>query len=391
MFWRKKDEPKAAPVAPAPPVSATVLAAEEHHAAPTGGRSDLDVALESIAEVLRARGRYAFSVGDEDVRVVSSAYERWAGHIVVRSPPPGAVRGEPLPPGRDWRSMVEFASNRAKKEQAWAQGSVRDMREAIFSLVESFSRTSYAQGRQNDTLRRRLAGLTQAVETGSLEALKREALMVADAVTQVLEEQQQAAQSQAEALKARVACLGEQLEETRREGETDPLTRLANRRLLDVTISRALTIASVMDRPVTLMMVDVDHFKAINDSHGHPAGDQVLCALADTLQRTFPRRSDLVARYGGEEFAVLLSDTHGADSVMLAERLLEAVRNLRVEVDGKTISLTVSVGLAESLPSELPADLCRRADRSLYAAKNGGRNRLVEARSLSMRPPVRAA
>ncbi len=356
-------------------------------ASASAGRADLDIALESVAEILRARGRHAFSVGDEDVRVVTSAYERWASHIQLRSPPPGMVRGEGDAGARDWRTMVEFASSRAKKEQAWAQGSVRDMREAIFALVESFSRTSYSQGRQNETLRRRLAGLTAAVETGSFEALKREALMVADAVTQVLEEQQLAAHTQAESLKSRLACLGEQLEETRREGETDPLTRLANRRLLDVTIARALTIASVMERPITLLMVDVDHFKAINDSHGHPAGDQVLCALADTLQRTFPRRSDLVARYGGEEFAVLLSDTVGPGAKMLGERLLEAVRALRIDVDGKTISLAVSVGLAESLPNESPGDLCRRADRALYAAKNSGRNRLVEATSLSMRPP----
>ena len=381
MFWRKKSVPTPVAVVtpPAPPPAPTEPAAPPE-------RTELDVALESVAEILRARGRHAFSVGDEDVRVVSSAYERWAGHIVLRSPPPGMAR-EPEPGARDWRSMVEFTSQRAKKEQAWALGSVRDMREAIFALVESFSRTSYSQGRQNETLRRRLAGLTAAVETGSLEALKREALMVAEAVTQVLEEQQQAAQLQAEALKSRLACLGEQLEETRREGETDPLTRLANRRLLDVTISRALTIASVMERPVTLMMVDVDHFKGINDSHGHPAGDQVLCALADALLRTFPRRSDLVARYGGEEFAVLLSDATGPDAKMLAARLLEAVRGLRVEVDGKTISLTVSVGLADSLTNESPGDLCRRADRALYAAKNGGRDRLVEATSLSMRPP----
>ena len=384
MFWRKKVEPVAVVTAPVPPPPPPPAPAVDPGA--SVGRDELDVALESVAEILRARGRHAFSVGDEEVRVVSSAYERWAGHIVLRSPPPGMVR-EAEPGARDWRSLVEFASQRAKKEQAWALGSVRDMREAIFALVESFSRTSYSQGRQNETLRRRLAGLTAAVETGSLEALKREALMVAAAVTQVLEEQQQAAQSQAEALKSRLACLGEQLEETRREGETDPLTRLANRRLLDVTISRALTIASVMERPVTLMMVDVDHFKAINDNHGHPAGDQVLCALADALQRTFPRRSDLVARYGGEEFAVLLSDTIGPDSKMLAERLLEAVRALRVEVEGKTITLTVSVGIAESLPNESLGELCRRADRALYAAKNSGRNRVVEAASLSMRPP----
>lgn len=383
MFWRSK---KNAPAQPAQEGAATNAPTAEKGAASTNDRVELDAALESVAMMLRSRARYAFSIGEEDVRTVASTFEKWASHLLVRTPPPTSslVDSEPPrasnQPTRDWRGLNAFIHERSKREQVWVQGSVRDMRETIFSLVDSIRRTSYAQGKQDVVLRQRLAGLNVAVESGSLDALKREARLVAAAVTEVLEEQQRSVESQTEALRAKLAMLGQELEATRREGETDPLTKLANRRLLDVTLERALTVASVMERPLTLMMIDVDHFKAINDTHGHVMGDRVLCALGDTLSRAFPRRSDLVARYGGEEFAIVLPDANESDTRMLAERLLAAVRSMRIALDGgRMLSLTVSVGFAASLPGEAAVDLCQRADRALYVAKSAGRDRYAQA------------
>jgi diguanylate cyclase (GGDEF)-like protein len=374
MFWRRKGEGSSSVPAPSrPPASPSALPAIPVRSVD----SDLEAALEGAAEILRARARYAFSTGDETSESVASTLERWASHLLVRSPPPGRTNDNPTV--RDWRGLIAFANGRAKKEQQFAQGYVRDMREAIFALAESFSRTSYAQGKQEQVLRRRLASLNVAVETGSLEGLKREALGVAAAVTEVLEQQQRQAHEQTSELRERLTALGEELEETRREGETDPLTRLANRRVFDTTLARSLTIGSVMDRPVGLLMVDVDHFKSVNDTHGHPVGDQVLRALADALTRAFPRRADLVARYGGEEFAVVLSDTPLDGARALADRLLKVVRALEIPVNGRPLKVTISAGIAVAELGETAADLTRRADQALYAAKRGGRNRFVEA------------
>ncbi len=366
MFWRKRPS---APLEPSNPA-----------ARPGDASADLDEALEGAAGILRARARHAFCVGHEDAASIATTLERWASHVLVRSPPPGVSRDDATDPrARDWRGLVEYVGGQARREQEWVHGSVRDMREAIFTLVETLGRSSGAQGRHDALLRRRLTTLNGAVESGSLDALKREALAVAAAVTAVMEEQRLLAERQAKELEERLHVLTEQLEQTRREGETDPLTKVANRRIFDVSLVRALAVASAVRRPLTLLMVDVDHFKRVNDEHGHPAGDKVLCAVADGLARAFPRRSDLVARYGGEEFAIILADSGDQDAEGLAARCLGAVRGLRIEVGLRVIAVTASVGVAVARPGESASELVARADRALYDAKRRGRDRFIHA------------
>ncbi len=345
---------------------------------PVAEPAELEVAVESTAAILRARVRHSFSVGGEDASDVASAYEAWAKHLLVRSPPPGSV-GERSSIARDWRGVVAFVQTRARKEQAWAQESVGGLRDAMFVLVASLGQSSIAQGKRDAVLEQRLASLSSAIESGSVELLKQEARLATVAIAGVIEEQRRASDAQARVLREQLAEVGQELEETRREGETDPLTRLANRRAFDASITRGLSLASAVRRPISLLMVDIDHFKKVNDTYGHPNGDRALKAVADALTRAFPRSTDLVARYGGEEFAVLCDGT--ADAVTgLAKRLIEAVGATRVQLDQHVLALTVSVGVAEAKPGETAADLVGRADGALYEAKRGGRNRAVVAR-----------
>ena len=331
MIFRKRDDVRAV--------------AETETETESAEPSELELAIEGAAEILRARARHAFSLGqEEDARSVAEAFEGWATHLLVRSPPPGSI-GPRTTIARDWRGAVDFVQRRARREQAWAQESVGGLRDAMFVLIESLSQSSVAQGKRDAVLEKRLASLSVAIESGSVDALKHEARLVTAALTNAIAEQRRAADAQAQVLRDQLESVGQELEATRREGDTDPLTRLANRRAFDAGIARGLTVATVTRRPLTLLMVDVDHFKAVNDTHGHPNGDRALKAIADTLTRSFPRRADLVVRYGGEEFAVLCEG--GTEAVSrLATRLLDAVRALRVKLDDQVLSLTVSVGLA---------------------------------------------
>jgi diguanylate cyclase (GGDEF)-like protein len=384
MFWRRKDTPS---------VQLPAVKPQDTVSPPSTSRTDgeLNDALDAIAEILRVRARYAYSVDSDPPAATAEVLEQWAKHILVRSAPPTAPPKEEQPEilviDRDWRGLVDSVSKRARREQEFVNGSVRDMRDAIFSLVESIRRTSVAQGKTDGVLKHRISALGQAVESGSVEMLKREAQLVADAVGSALEEQRKLHEQQNAELKARLEALGEQLEQTRREGDTDPLTRLANRRAFDLALERSLTIASVVDRPLTLLMIDVDHFKSVNDQHGHPAGDEVLRAISDTLSRAFPRRSDTVARYGGEEFAIILPDSGEKEVGILADRLLNAVRGLRVRLPSeRMLAATVSVGAAIASPNETVAELVARADKALYASKRAGRNRWCVASSTPSEP-----
>lgn len=166
-------------------------------------------------------------------------------------------------------------------------------------------------------------------------------------------------------------------QELQREASTDGLTGVLNRRAFTAESERLLAGAARHGRPLSLMVVDADHFKKVNDVHGHPAGDAVLRALATTLGSAL-RRSDVLGRLGGEEFAIVLPETDAGNAHELAERLLQAVRDCRVRHEDQTLAITVSIGLAMRLPDDPGFEaVFRRADQALYQAKHAGRDRVV--------------
>ena len=167
--------------------------------------------------------------------------------------------------------------------------------------------------------------------------------------------------------------LQSELTEARHQASTDPLTGLANRRLLDESLHDALAEAT----PLALIILDLDHFKAVNDTHGHPAGDQVLRHLAEMLTESVTDR-DLVARFGGEEFILLLRQGTLHDAAQVGERIRVRLANSSVLVrqTGSRITVTASLGIAMAKPGETAAHLIGRADAALYEAKRGGRNRV---------------
>lgn len=156
----------------------------------------------------------------------------------------------------------------------------------------------------------------------------------------------------------------------------DELTGIPNRRHFFEVAERDLTIARRHDRPAATMMIDIDHFKRINDHHGHPTGDDVIHAVASRLAATI-RDSDVLGRYGGEEFAVFLSDIDPAATGQLAHRLRRAVSSCPIDTRSGPLSVTVSVGTSACRPDDRTvAALLARADQGLYQAKQAGRNRV---------------
>ncbi|MEZ4254157.1 MAG: sensor domain-containing diguanylate cyclase [Polyangiales bacterium] len=171
---------------------------------------------------------------------------------------------------------------------------------------------------------------------------------------------------------------GRQMEELRALSMHDELTGLANRRLLKSRIQMELTRARRFRHAVSVLAIDIDHFKLLNDRCGHPVGDEALRSVGAILEDKI-RRVDTVARIGGEEFVVLLPRTSSVHALKVAEHLRAAVANHPFSgADGQPGGrLTISVGVAELLPAEEPSDFLARADAALYAAKGAGRDRVV--------------
>lgn len=156
----------------------------------------------------------------------------------------------------------------------------------------------------------------------------------------------------------------------------DPLTGVYNRRYLDGRLAEELSRADRTGCALSALMIDLDHFKHVNDAYGHDVGDQVLRHVS-SLMASIVRTNDVVARYGGEEFIILAVDSKPADASLLGERLLQRIRSEDITLlDGNSLSVTASIGIATSEANDCQSTLLRRADEALYEAKRSGRDQL---------------
>jgi diguanylate cyclase len=174
--------------------------------------------------------------------------------------------------------------------------------------------------------------------------------------------------------------LQENLEVVRTESLTDPLTTLANRKFFDDAFRRMLKEAEVKMQPLSVILTDIDHFKKFNDTYGHLTGDQVLRLVAVSLKHNV-KGQDVAARYGGEEFAVLLPKTPLDQAVIVAEHIRRAVQSKELvrRSTGETLGrVTISIGVATWRKGDTSATMLERADTCLYAAKDAGRNRVID-------------
>lgn len=171
----------------------------------------------------------------------------------------------------------------------------------------------------------------------------------------------------------------------RQESHTDPLTGLYNRRFLEKRFSEELSRTRRTGLPLSCIMLDIDHFKSINDTHGHDFGDVVLQETALNLKQNL-REYDTIARYGGEEFVVILPSTNYDDATRVAEKIRGVIAAHNYATNGITLAVTISLGVycgstREELAETSP-EFIRRADEALYKAKGSGRNRVVAYRDL---------
>jgi diguanylate cyclase len=193
-------------------------------------------------------------------------------------------------------------------------------------------------------------------------------------------------------LSQKISDLREELHEVREKASLDPLTQLFNRAALDAHLDRVADLAFLLSSSPCILMIDIDHFKQVNDGSGHPAGDEVLRRVADCLVRNFLRREDFVARYGGEEFVVVIPDSSLHNAELRAERVRQSLAELEVDTGKGKLNITVSIGLASWATGDTGASWLARADAALYEAKGDGRNCVRVAREaasavLSVAPP----
>jgi diguanylate cyclase len=180
-------------------------------------------------------------------------------------------------------------------------------------------------------------------------------------------------QRQLDSAEERLQTQAVQMESHAAEARTDPLTKVANRRALDDELARCVAECQKSGTPTTIMLLDVDHFKRFNDTHGHQAGDDALRTVARAVQNAVGA-GGLVARYGGEEFAVVFSGQAAGTASAPCERARQAIGAAAIHASGRELRVTASAGVAETAAGDTALDFIGRADEALYASKNAGRN-----------------
>lgn len=342
----------------------------------------LDDALDTAGALLRILGKYSFDLDGIDASTINERCEQWARHILIATPYPGSENQTPnkeivSQAERNWQGVREFVTQLRHQEHAYVTSNFRDIHQVIGDFIQTLGRVFAEDQQEQAKITTMLNHLKIVIEGNApLETLKRETMRAINTITQIAEERTQRHNNLLEELGGKLKSMREELTEARREMELDPLTRLYNRKAFDQELIRTFELHKLSGQPACLFMVDADHFKKINDNLGHPVGDLMLKQLADCCIRMFPRKTDFVARYGGEEFVIILQETSLEVAKMLGQRLLQAVRAIRVNHENRTLSLTVSVGIAELDTRNDASRWLRRADGALYRAKQAGRDRI---------------
>ncbi len=202
-------------------------------------------------------------------------------------------------------------------------------------------------------------------------------------MTKIMQEANKGLEHELASAKKDISSLKDEVDAVRQDALRDPLTKIDNRKSFDRFLANAVEEAEENGTPLSLVMLDIDHFKKFNDSWGHQTGDQVLRLVGTTL-RSGTRETDLAARYGGEEFAIVLPGTTLSQAVIAAEKIRKSIKNRKLYKRSTNEDLgriTISAGVATFRSGDDAESLVDRADRCLYAAKRAGRNRVVDEES----------
>lgn len=323
-------------------------------------------AVHSLTEVLRALAQSAAELGDDDSDEIVRQCEQLIERISTTAPD---AQGN-----LDWTEVSELAVKLIEREHEFALARFADFRQMIWVVIQGLREAFQDEQSADDEVAQHLARLNQAVDSDSIDDLRTEVVAAVVLINRAIEARKRRQRDQLEELGSQLNRMRHELLKAQRELALDPMTRLYNRASFDELLGKTIELSLFSGQSSCLMMVDIDHFKAINDDHGHVSGDKAVLQVGEVLKRTFPRKTDFIARYGGDEFAVILQDTEPRDGEMLGKRLLADIKAQPLTLEnGAVVPLSLSIGVSQLQSNDTAVAWIARSDQALYQAKRAGR------------------
>ncbi len=374
MFFRKKET--TAPVtaerssnAPDTHPSGSASATSGRAAASLDAQTSL--VLDALGGVVAALARFPVDLPHRSAEETTREMQAWQRHATMGLPVDGASEESASVgiPDRDWRGLVRAVAALRRDEQSSVDTLVSELRAALWSCVSAVHEAVRIDDTSEATTGTHLAFVRKAIGGSQVSSIKEDVLNAINEIDRTLKERKAEQQRQYKTLATSLDALGRQLEEAKKESATDPLTGVGNRKHFDLMAERAVQMFSLGRSPVTLLMIDLNKLKVINDSYGHPVGDAAIVSVAKALWKVFLRQSDVICRYGGDEFAVILNGCDLLVAQTLAKRLVDQVRSLPLPSPSMEFALGASVGVAQLVVGEDVTHWVDRADRAMYQAK----------------------
>ncbi len=368
MFFRKKEPEQSAP-APAPADLPGHAAAGDFR--PANSDADVSLLLDALGGVLAGLARHPVDLPHRSAEQASRELTTWQRHATLGMPLDSLHGASSLGiPDRDWGGLVRSVTEMQRDEQESVDALVSELRTALWGCVSAVHEAVRIDDSASVETGAQLALVKKAVVSASqMSTIKNEVVNALGEIDRTLRDRREEQTRQYRTLATSLDSLGRQLEEAQKESATDPLTRVGNRKHFDLMLQRAMQMFSLGRAPVTLLMIDLNKLKIINDSYGHTAGDAAIVTVAQALKLVFLRQSDVICRYGGDEFAVILQNCDMLVAQTLARRLADQIRALPAPTQSMEFALGASVGIAQLEIGEGLSEWIARADRAMYQAK----------------------
>jgi diguanylate cyclase (GGDEF)-like protein len=347
--------------------------------APSSPSTDDEAArlLDAVGSLMSSYIRGCFDLSHLPAADAQDQLERWRRHALLGTTPEPEPDAGTVDTGasavgvnhRDWSGVTQAFAGHRVAERQFVEQALGDLREALWVCVERSHEAFMADRTADGAHQQQMERVRHALHKLETGAVKNEIEHAMEAMQYATRTRQGAHQAIYSALTSRVEQLGRQLDDARKQSETDALTGLGNRRAFDRAVSRQTALHALSGGPLCMVIIDLDRLKPINDTHGHGAGDAALVAVSRALHRVFLGDGDQLCRIGGDEFAVILPNSALALGDRLAQRLHAALADEPWPHTESGLPLSASAGVAEWRPGEGVSEWVARADAAMYANK----------------------